>query len=269
VSINEAIRNAATYLFVPGNRPERFERALAVGAGAVILDLEDAVAPEHKDDARAYVTEWVAAGNDCLVRVNASGTPWHTADLEAMSAQGCAVMLAKAENPDDVRRVAETVGEAGVVALIETARGLLDAPRIAAVPGVARLAFGSFDLAAELAVDPTDREALLGARTALVLASAAAGLPGPVDGVTAGIDNPAMVSDDARYGRRLGFTGKLCIHPKQLYALAEALRPTAEERVWAENVVAASAQSGVAVVNGEMVDRPVIDRAYRILRQFN
>lgn len=262
------IGDAATFLFVPGGRPERFAKAAAAGADVVILDLEDAVAPESKDTARDEVAAWVAAGNQCVVRINACRTPWHERDLAALAGSGCAVMLPKAQYPADVSRVVDAIGESATVALIETARGVLAAQQIAAVPGVTRLAFGSFDLAAELAVDPADRHALLGARNALVLASAAAGLPGPVDGVTAEIDDPAVLSDEAQYGRRLGFSGKLCIHPRQISVVAAALRPTDVERAWAQRVLTSVTVDGVGVVDGAMVDRPVIDRANRILRRF-
>lgn len=262
------LAHAATYLFVPGNRPERFEKASSVGAGAVILDLEDAVPAEHKDAARIEVAARVAAGHRCVVRINATGTPWHDHDLEVLAPLDCSVMVPKAEDPAELDRIATVLGGDRIMALVETARGVLDSARIAATAGVARVAFGSFDLAAELAVEPTDREALLAVRTALVLASAAARLPGPVDGVTAGVHDAAAISDDARYARRLGFAGKLCIHPAQIAPSAEALRPTEEQRAWAQRVLEATAQTDLAMVDGAMVDRPVIERARSILQQF-
>ncbi|RMI28794.1 HpcH/HpaI aldolase/citrate lyase family protein [Nocardia stercoris] len=259
------VRGAATLLFVPGDRPERFGKAAAAGADLVILDLEDAVPPDHKDTARAHVAEWVTAGNSCAVRINAVGTPWHDYDLIAMAALGCPVMLPKAEKPATIARTAGLLGRnSALIALIETANGVLRAEAIAGVPGVHRLALGTFDLAAELGVDPADREAMAAARHALVLAAAAGGLPGPVDGVTAGIDDPEQVADDARYGRRLGMTGKLCIHPRQLQPAARALYPTAVEQDWAARILAADTTAGVAVVDGTMVDKPVLERARRI-----
>lgn len=269
MNAHDAVRSASTFLFVPADRPERFVKAAETGAGLVILDLEDAVAPENKDEARANAAAWAATGTVCAVRVNAAGSPWHDADLAALAPLGCALVLPKAQDAADVRRVADAAAGTGVIALIETARGILDAAAIAGTDGVDRLAIGTFDLAAELGVDPADREALLVTRTALVLASAAAGLPGPVDGVTAGIDDPERLTDDATHGRRLGFTGKLCIHPRQVAVVAEALRPSAEEHAWAESVIAAAGaagEGGVAVVNGAMVDKPVLDRATRILQ---
>ncbi|WP_336792301.1 MULTISPECIES: HpcH/HpaI aldolase/citrate lyase family protein [Gordonia] len=249
---------ASTLLFVPGDRPDRFDKAAAAGADLVVLDLEDAVSADAKDAARANVAAW-AAHRPCAVRTNSADTRWFRADLDALSAKDVTIMLPKAEDP------AVLAGIGGnVIALIETARGVLNAPAIASVPGVVRLAVGTFDLAAELGVDPTDTEALLTTRGALVLASAAAGLPGPIDGVTAAIDEPDRIIADTAYARRLGFAGKLCIHPRQLRPAAAALRPTEAQIGWARRIVEASS-GAVAQVDGEMVDKPVVDRAHAIL----
>ncbi|MGM7648470.1 HpcH/HpaI aldolase/citrate lyase family protein [Nocardia sp. JW2] len=274
------IRVASTLLFVPADRPERFAKAAAANPGLVVLDLEDAVAPDAKEAARENAVAWIEAGNECAVRVNAAGTDWHAADLAALAPLRCAVVLPKAET-GNIDGVVETLAEARasgpyrpkaassqplLIALIETAAGVLHAAAIAATPGVDRLAVGTFDLAAELGVDPTDREALAGTRHALVLASAAAGLPGPIDGVTGVVDDADLVEDDARYGKRLGFAGKLCIHPRQLDPVATAFRPTEDELAWARKIFAAITDtSGVVVVDGAMVDKPVLDRARRIL----
>ncbi|KHL01354.1 HpcH/HpaI aldolase/citrate lyase family protein [Sinomonas humi] len=264
--MHEAISEVSTLLFVPGDRPERFEKATASGAGLVVVDLEDAVAPSNKPAARSNAAAW-ARDHACIVRINGVGTAWHADDVAQLAASSCGIMLPKAERPDDVRRLVAAVGGCGVVALVETARGILDAASIAELDGVDRLALGSFDLATELGVNPSDREALLASRSALVLASARAGLPGPVDGITAGIDDPAGITDDTDYARRLGFTGKLCIHPRQVAPVADALRPSEAERSWAATVTAAQ-REGVGVVDGAMVDKPVIERAERILRRF-
>lgn len=249
---------ASTLLFVPGDRPDRFDKAAAAGADLVVLDLEDAVSADAKEAARANVAAW-AAHRPCAVRINSADTRWFRADLDALSAKDVTIMVPKAEDP------AVLAGIGGnVIALIETARGVLNAPAIASVPGVVRLAVGTFDLAAELGVDPTDTEALLPTRGALVLASAAAGLPGPIDGVTAAIDEPDRIIADTTYARRLGFAGKLCIHPRQLRPAAAALRPTEAQIGWARRIVEASS-GAVAQVDGEMVDKPVVDRAHAIL----
>ncbi|MFT7865737.1 MULTISPECIES: HpcH/HpaI aldolase/citrate lyase family protein [Amycolatopsis] len=177
---------ATAYLFVPGDRPDRFGKAVACGADVVILDLEDAVGAGAKDQARAAVREWLGRGR-AMVRINAPGTPWFDTDAAMVAALGVPVMVPKAETPE----VLAGFGE--VVALVETAREVERAAELAAVPSVRRLAFGSVDLAAELGVAPEDREPFAYARSRLVIASAAAGLAPPVDGVTA---------ESCRYGSR-------------------------------------------------------------------
>ncbi|WP_017936458.1 HpcH/HpaI aldolase/citrate lyase family protein [Nocardioides sp. Iso805N] len=267
--MSDVVSAARSLLFVPGNRPERFAKALATAADMVILDLEDAVAPAEKQGAREAVVEWLEAlapedAARVAVRVNAAGTPWHEADLSAVADRAGAVMLAKAEAGGAL----EAAGRAAVVvALIETATGVLDARPIARTAGVTRLAFGSFDLAAELGVDPVDADALRAARSALVLASAAAGLAGPVDGVHAAIDDAEALAAETAAAHRLGFAGKLCIHPRQVDVVDAVLRPSGEDVAWAERVLAAvpaDLAGGVVTVDGRMVDKPVIERARRI-----
>jgi citrate lyase subunit beta/citryl-CoA lyase len=142
---------ATTFLFVPGDRPDRFGKAVASGADVVILDLEDAVAPGDKDSARAHVETWLQ-DNEAVVRINAPGTPWFDADAALVTSRGVPVVVPKAETPEVLAGFRE------VVALVETARGVERAGELAAVPSVTRLAFGSVDLAAELGVAPEDRE---------------------------------------------------------------------------------------------------------------
>ncbi|MFD5179886.1 HpcH/HpaI aldolase/citrate lyase family protein [Nocardia sp. NPDC058379] len=277
VDLATRVRTAATLLFVPADRPERFAKATAANPGLVVLDLEDAVAPAAKDAARDNAVAWITAGNECAVRINAAGTRWHDDDLAALAPLHCAVMLPKAEIgvlPAVLATLApgSPLGDvdtpAPLIALIETAAGVVHAAAVAATDGVDRLAIGTFDLAAEIGVDPADRDALAGTRHAVVLASAAAGLPGPIDGVTGVVDDADLVHDDATYGRRLGCTGKLCIHPRQLDPVTTAFRPTEREHAWARKILdATTGTSGVAVVDGAMVDKPVVDRARRILAQ--
>ena len=166
-------------------------------------------------------------------------------------------MVPKAENPEVLAGFRE------VVALVETARGVEDAGELAAVPSVTRLAFGGVDLAAELGVSPEDREPFAYARSRLVTTSAAAGLPAPVDGVTTDLRDTSQLEDDVRYARRMGFGGKLCIHPSQVAPVRDGFAPTEAERAWAHRVLAAG--DGVSVVDGRMVDRPVLARARHIL----
>ncbi|RSD07346.1 HpcH/HpaI aldolase/citrate lyase family protein [Amycolatopsis eburnea] len=248
---------ARTFLFVPGDRPDRFGKAVASGADVVLLDLEDAVAPADKDAARAAVGTWLDGGGTAMVRINAPGTPWFDADAALVAARGVPVMVPKAEHPGVLAGFRE------VVALVETARGVERAGELAAVPSVTRLAFGSVDLAAELGVDPDDREPFAYARSRLVIASAAAGLAPPVDGVTTDLRDDDRLAADVRYARRLGFGGKLCVHPRQVAPVQMGFEPTEAEREWARRVVTAGAS--VSTVDGKMVDRPVLARARRIL----
>jgi citrate lyase subunit beta/citryl-CoA lyase len=255
-----------TLLFVPGDRPDRFDKAAAAGPDLVVLDLEDAVAPDAKDAARDHVVAWLGAGGRAAVRINAAGTPGHDEDLRALSGTALPVMLPKAEDPAGLAGVAARLHPgATLLALVETAAGVLAAPSLAAVDRVARLVLGTYDLAAQLGVSPDDRDAMAGARQALVLASAAAGLAGPVDGVTGDVGDDDRLRDDLAYAVRLGFGGKLCIHPRQVPVAREAFLPSAEELAWARRVVEAAAGAGAVLLDGAMVDKPVVDRARRLL----
>ncbi|MDF3283625.1 CoA ester lyase [Gordonia sp. N1V] len=260
-----SLRVARSFLFVPGNRPERFDKAAAAGADVVIIDLEDAVAPEDKGAAREHIAGWLAAGKHAVLRINAAATPWHTADVELAARHGAPVMLAKATSADEVIRVAQATA-APVLPLIETARGILAAPAIAQVPGVARLGFGAIDFAVEIGADPDDHEALLFARSMLVTASAAAGVADPIDGVTTALRDVEKLVADVGYAARIGLTGKLCIHPAQVATVHACLAPSDTEITWARSIVAAAGTDSSAVaVDGHMVDPPVVARAQRIL----
>lgn len=260
-----------TYLFVPGNRPERFAKALASGADRIILDLEDAVAPADKATARLAIAEWMkAAGVEVLakvlIRINDAATPWYADDL-ALAAQTriACVMLPKCESAAQISEVLKALPHAvRMLPLIETARGLLALPDVAATPGVAKLAFGSLDYMADLDI-PAGSLALDHAAAQIAVASRAAGLPSPLAGVTPDLD-AARVSADMRHARTLGFRAKMCIHPSQIAAIRSALAPGAAELAWAEQVLAAWATSsgGAIQLNGRMVDKPVVLKAERI-----
>lgn len=256
------LAHARSFLFVPGSGPDRFEKALASGADVVVLDLEDAVAPEEKDQALRDVVRWLGAAGPAVVRVNAIGTPWHAGEVAAL-ADLCSIMLPKAEDAQDVASVAQRVG-GGVIALVETARGIRDVDTIAST-GVARLALGTVDLAADLAVDPTSWSALAYARGRIVVASAAAGLPAPVDGVSTRLDDIEALRTETHAARDLGFGAKLCIHPRQVAPVNDLFRPSQDEIRWARRVLSAAATGGVTVVDGAMVDPPVLRRAEAIL----
>ncbi|KRA66668.1 MULTISPECIES: CoA ester lyase [Rhizobium/Agrobacterium group] len=248
-------------LFVPGNRPERFMKAAASGADAVIVDLEDAVAPDAKETARAAL-DVSFTDRPVFLRINGEGTPWHADDLKAAATLPLGgIIVPKAELGGDLAALA-AISHVPVMALIETARGLAEARQIASLAGVERLIFGSVDFCADLGCAHT-REALLCARSELVLASRLAGLAAPVDGVTTVIEDAELVTTDARHACDLGFGGKLAIHPKQVGPILAGFRPVAREIDWANKVLVSG--DGAVSVDGAMVDEPVRIRARAIL----
>lgn len=255
----------STYLFVPSDRPDRFDKAVAAGADVVVLDLEDAVVPEAKDEARGHVVDWLAKGGRAAVRINTGGEVADQ-DVAALADLPVPVMVPKAEDPASLADVAGRLHpESTILALVETAAGVLAAPSIAMTKGVSRLVLGTFDLAAQLGVDPDDREAMAGARHALVLASAAAGLAPPVDGVTGAVGDPDVLVSDLDHSIRMGFGGKLCIHPRQVEGARAAFRPSDGQVAWARRVLEAAEGEGAVLLDGRMVDKPVVDRARRVL----
>ena len=262
----EIVRSARSFLFVPGNRPDRFGKAVAAEPDIVIIDLEDAVGADDKPTARAHTAQWLAVGNSAVVRINAAGTPWHDGDLAMVAEHRPTVMLAKAEHPDQISRIVGLAPGVAVIPLIETAIGVLAVRELCATPGVARVAFGSIDLANQLGVDPDHRESLLMYRTTLVVNSIAAGLAPPIDGVTTSFTETDTVKSDFIYARGLGLSAKLCIHPAQVAAVHLAALPSSADVEWANKIVAAvDAAGSAAAVDGKMVDVPVVERARRIL----
>ncbi|KHA54063.1 HpcH/HpaI aldolase/citrate lyase family protein [Sulfitobacter geojensis] len=253
-------------LFLPATRLERLAKAVTSGADAVIIDLEDSVNGDQKDAMRQAV-ETTLAGTEIAVplilRINDSNTSEHAKDILACKDMRLdAIMLPKAENPDDCKQIAARTGKP-VIALIESARGLANANSIAA--SCARMAFGSIDYAADLGI-AHEGHALLHARANLVLAARLAGQTPPIDGVTAEIQNMQKIITEGRHGREMGFRGKLLIHPAQIRPAREGFTPTDEEVSWASRVMASAAQNnGVANVDGAMVDAPVIKQAQSIL----
>ena len=262
-----------TYLFVPGNRPDRFGKALASGADAVVLDLEDAVAADAKDAAREAVRAWAADATPAdrarvVVRTNDLGSPHAAADLAAVAEAGItAVMLPKTESADDVATVRSAAPDAVVLALVESARGLAAAEEIAAAPGVVRLVFGTLDYALDLDLEIDDAaDGLSYAAGRLAVASRCAGLATPVGGVTPQLGDEARLLADLAWSRRHGLGAKLCIHPAQVAAIHAALAPTTQAVERARRVLEADAGSpGAAQLDGRMIDRPVVLAARRTL----
>jgi citrate lyase subunit beta / citryl-CoA lyase len=259
-------RIARSYLFVPATRPERFAKAHASGADAVVVDLEDAVAPDDKAAAREALAAALDPARPVVVRINAAGTRWFDEDLELCAHPGvAAVMLPKAEGIDAACAVVERTLR-DVLALVETAAGIETARAIARVPGVVRLAFGSLDLKADLGVEGDDDE-LLAFRSELVLASRLGGLAAPVDGVCTAIGDAQRLRAETVRARRLGFGAKLCIHPSQPTEVNAAFAPDAAELDWARRVVEGfrAARGGVFLLDGRMIDAPVHRRALTLL----
>lgn len=246
-------------LFVPANRPERYHKAANSGADGVIIDLEDAVAPENKNAARATLLAASIPVN-AIVRINAAATRWYADDVEAVKKLGVGVMLPKAETAEQPEYLRAALGDAPVIALIESAQGLANVREIA--QHADRLAFGYIDFSADLGCS-MERDALVTARAEIVLASRLAGILAPLEGVTPSFDDPGLVEDDARYAASMGFGGKLCIHPKQIAPALKGFHPSDADIAWAKKI--ASSGDGAVSVDGMMVDAPVRLRAQRIL----
>jgi (S)-citramalyl-CoA lyase len=256
-------------LFVPGDRPDRFAKAESSGTDAVIFDLEDAVPPARKDGARTLVVRHLqtpAAGDTArVVRVNRDGVQ----DLEALAAaKPDFVLLPKVAEAAEVRAAHERLGTRApkLIALIESARGLENAPAIAtSSPAIAALAFGGADLAAELGAEMA-WDTLVYARSRVVAAAALRRLAVFDMPFLDTRDRPGL-QQECRAARRLGFTGKLAIHPDQVLAIAIAFSPTPEEVARARRVLEASrmAQGGVTTLDGQMIDAPVVTAAQRLI----
>ena len=277
-------------LFVPGDRPERFAKASASGADAVILDLEDAVTPEHRRGARVEVARWLETaerGVPVWVRINPVATDDALEDLAAViDARPDGIVLPKARDGADVQRVDHWLeslearcgyarGSIGLLPLItESAGALLNAASFTALPDrVVGLTWGAEDLAADVGASAnktSDGEyefTFAMARSFCLLAAAAAGVPA-FDTIDTEFRDVAAVERRARASRRQGFVGKLAIHPAQVAPIHAAFQPTVEEIAWAERVVAAfgaSPGAGAIAFEGGMLDRPHLRQAERIL----
>jgi citrate lyase subunit beta/citryl-CoA lyase len=265
-----------TLLYVPADRPGRVEKALASVADVVVLDLEDAVAAGHKDAARAAVARLLAdPSRPVQVRVNDLRTPYGRADLGALASLLRAtegVRLPKVESADEVREAAALAPGVALHPLLESALGVERAYDIASAhPQVASVGLGEADLRADLGV--SDDAGLAWARSRVVVAARAAGLPAPVQSVYPDIGDLDGLAASSRLGRALGFRGRAAIHPAQLPVIAEAYRPDAAEiaaarRVLAAFEVASAAGTGaVALSGGGFVDVAVVRQAERVLAE--
>jgi citrate lyase beta subunit len=268
------LSRARSFLFCPGNEEGKLRKALAAGADAAIADLEDGVAPERRDEARAVVERVFMEAETAsarLVRLNEPGSQWFAADVALstrLSLDG--VVLPKA-TPESV----EALGPGGppVLAIVESAAGLRDCAGIAAAPRVLALALGSHDLGAELRLTPRpDQLELLVPRSQLVVASAAAGLRGPLDTVFLDVRDAAGLEAECRLARTLGLRGKLCIHPAQIETVHRVFAPGEDELDWARRVLEAHEQGleegrGAVALDGRMIDMPIVKQARALLAE--
>ncbi|WP_237759921.1 HpcH/HpaI aldolase/citrate lyase family protein [Arthrobacter alpinus] len=268
-------------LFVPADRPERFAKAAAAGAGIVIIDLEDAVASSAKADALSMALAGIAPTDSnhttvrALIRVNQVGSPEHDAEVRELLAAAkipgsglLGFVVPKAEQPAEVQSLRQRMPpHFALIPLIESAEGLVNSLELARVPGVTRLAFGAIDYALDINSGNGDRF-LDHARAQLVLVSRAAGIAAPLDSPSTDISDGGKVRDSALLARNFGFGGKLCIHPNQVNVVHEAFRPTPSEIEWATAVLGSSL-GGASQLKGQMIDRPVIARAQRIIQNTN
>ncbi|PSP83033.1 CoA ester lyase [Halobacteriales archaeon QS_1_68_17] len=264
-------------LFSPGDRPELMRKAPESGADVAVFDLEDAVAPGRKDEARSTVTAVLDdLDPDCevWVRVNPAGIAADDlAAIPAATAPLDAVMLPKVASADDVRTLDRLLAERGadlpVVALVESAAGVLHAEEIAAADPTTAVAFGAEDLAADVGATRTaEGTEVLYAREHVVLAATAAGVDA-LDTIYADYEDTGGLADDARFAVELGYDGKMAIHPAQVDPINDAFTPDEDDVAWARNVLAAREEArtedrGVFSVDGEMIDAPLIRQAERI-----
>lgn len=267
------LRPRRSVLFLPASNPRAVEKARALACDVVVLDLEDAVAPEMKGEARAAAVAAARAGGfgwrELVVRVNGSDTEWGADDLAALTgAPVDAVLVPKVSGADEVARARAAVG-APVWAMIETCRAVL-ALREIIEAGPAALVAGTNDLSKEMRCRPgPDRAPLLPLLAQIVVAARSAGLLA-LDGVSNVIDDPEVVEREARQGLQLGFDGKSLIHPSQIEPANRVFTPSADEVAWAERVAAAFGQPenagrGAIRVEGKMVELLHLEEARRVL----
>jgi citrate lyase subunit beta/citryl-CoA lyase len=255
-------------LFVPATRPDRFEKAAMSGADAIIVDLEDAVPPNLKDEARGNLRFARGLPTRVFVRCNGEGTPWREADLDTLAALGLrGVCAPKVEGADGIDRLASRLGpDIEVLAQIETARGVDRAGEIAAHSLVSQLAFGPADFFLDLGAAPS--QALTQhVLCRLAIAAGAAAKPAPLDGPSFAVNDREALEAECDQALACGAGGKLCIHPSQTAAVLDRFRPSAADFAWAQRVVAADLDGAAQIVEGRMIDAPVVARARAILER--
>ena len=265
---------SSAFLFVPGTRPERFVKALDSGADGVIIDLEDAVAEEDKQTARnAIRTAWPTFNAEqkkrLIIRSNSPGSQFYGADLIlAQELDVACILIPKSESLDQINGAAQLLPNTAIIPMIETAIGLDRINDIATAEQVLRLALGNLDLQVDLGMVCDSQESeLQTARFQIILASRLAQIAPPIDGVTPSTDDIERITNDAERAKRIGFGGKLCIHPKQVPLVKAAFLPSTEEISWAFRVIEAdkASKGGAVKLDGRMIDHPVVLLAQRTL----
>ncbi|MFC9355135.1 HpcH/HpaI aldolase/citrate lyase family protein [Rhodococcus sp. NPDC057014] len=255
-----------SYLFAPGHNEKLLTKVFDAGADVVILDLEDAVPPDHKSRARTNVAA-ILAVRTAWVRINAPHSELAREDLTAVSEHAHGIRVPKVESAEDVRWVADHAPGKPLICAIESAKGIANAFSIAAEPSVTHLALGGIDLQKDLGTGDGDAP-LQYVRSHLVVASRAAGIAPPIDSVYPHIRDNDGLSRQASLSRSLGFFGKSAIHPAQLPVIHEAFSPRDDELHWAREVLVAFEKAGgsaVSLPGGEFVDLPVAERARKLL----
>nr|WP_314144452.1 CoA ester lyase [uncultured Rhodococcus sp.] len=254
---------ARSWLLVPATKPETFGDAVASGVDAVILDIEDAVAPAKKPAAREAVVRWLGDGNSAWVRINDATTPYWADDLAALSGLPglVGVMLAKTESGGQVEATAARLAPGTpILALVESAMGLEAATEIARADSTFRLAFGSGDFRRDTGMSD-DPLAMAYPRSRLVVSSRVARIPGPIDGPTL-TANDSILGRDAALTLSMGMTGKLCMHSEQAPIVNRELAPSPTDVSWAHDVIDALGADGAHVKDGS--DLPRLAKALKI-----
>ena len=281
------MKSMRSWLFVPGHRQRMIDKALGLPADVLIFDLEDGVPEAEKDVARCRVAaalDVVRGGPTRFVRVHEAASSDLDADLRAITCAGLqGLVLPKVQGPEDVLQVCRWLdrhetragipsGGVRLLATIESARGLVQTPAIASVtPRLVGLMFGAEDFALDMGLFSHPGQGLVNyARSALAVA-AASGQIRAIDKVFTDIGDPDGLAVEAQQARDLGFAGKAVIHPSQVGTVNEIFSPTEAEAKWARRIVEAferRADDSPATVDGRMVDRPILERARRILDRF-
>ena len=260
-------------LFVPGNRPERFIKAVQAHAGAVIIDLEDAVAPGDKLTARSTVAKQIdalhmaaqAAKCGLFVRINAYGSPWYEDDARLcaqLPLQG--VLVPKPQSAEQIAQVWKWTGHKPLHLLMETLQSFASIAELSRADGVARLMLGCADLMSELNIRDDDQP-LNYFRTQLVMHSVLAGLPAPIDGPCLDLYNQELLAQEIDRAMRFGFGAKACIHPQQVSSVDSGFKPTPAQIAWAQKVLSTSTDGRAVSMDGKLIDGPICTQAARIL----